>query len=109
MQRIGLVLKRSEKSAIRLGKKICDFLKRSGRDILLERSSVDLAAEWGVLTADNVCDEADLLVALGGDGTILRAASLVNAKAAPVLGVETREPLTKMRGSCLSICYSLSV
>lgn len=87
MQRIGLVLKSSEESAILLGKKICDFIKGSGRDVLLERACSELAFQWGVHTTDHLCDEADLLVVLGGDGTILRAVSLLNAKPVPVLGV----------------------
>lgn len=87
MQRIGLVLKSSEESAILLGKKICDFIKGTDRDVLLERSCGELAYQWGVHVTDNLCDEADLLVVLGGDGTILRAVSLLNAKAVPVLGV----------------------
>ncbi len=87
MQRIGLVLKSSEESAIVLGKKICDYVKGSGRDVLLEPSCSELASQWGVSITDHLCDDADLLVVLGGDGTILRAVSLFNAKSVPVLGV----------------------
>ena len=87
MQHIGLVLKRSEKEAVRLGEKICRFLKESGREVLLEVSCRDLAAKWQADATDRISDDADLLVVLGGDGTILRAASLLNAKPVPVLGV----------------------
>jgi len=87
MQHIGLVLKRSEEQAVLLGEKICRFLKESGREVLLEASCRDLAAKWQADSTDRISDDADLLVVLGGDGTILRAASLLNAKPVPVLGV----------------------
>jgi NAD+ kinase len=87
MQRIGLVLKRGEERANELGKEVARFLKAKGKDVLLEPERADLAECWAVGVARRMCDEADLLVVLGGDGTILRAASLLNDRAVPVLGV----------------------
>lgn len=87
MKRIGLVLKRGEERAIALGKDINSFLKDSGKEVLLEPSLDELAKSWTATPATRICDEADLLVVLGGDGTILRAASLLNDKPIPVLGV----------------------
>ncbi|MFH1113363.1 MAG: NAD(+)/NADH kinase [Pseudomonadota bacterium] len=87
MQRIGLVLKRSEEKALTLGKEISRFLTEYGKDVLLETSCGDLAADWNASTAERISDESDLLVVLGGDGTLLRAASLLNCKSTPVLGV----------------------
>jgi NAD+ kinase len=87
MQRIGLVLKGSEERAISLGQEIGRFLKENGKDLLMEASCKELALSWNATATDRISDEADLLVVLGGDGTILRAASLLNAKPVPVLGV----------------------
>jgi len=87
MERIGLVLKRGEERAITLGKDINAFLKDSGKEVLLEPSLEELAKSWTATATNRLCDEADLLVVLGGDGTILRAASLLNDKPIPVLGV----------------------
>lgn len=87
MRRIGLVLKRSEDQAISLGEKITSFLQERGKDVLLEPSQRELAAKWNATATERLTDEADLLVVLGGDGTILRAASLLNDKSMPVLGV----------------------
>jgi len=87
MERIGLVLKRGEERAITLGKDINSFLKDSGKKVLLESSLEELAKSWTATATNRLCDEADLLVVLGGDGTILRAASLLNDKPIPVLGV----------------------
>jgi NAD+ kinase len=87
MRRIGLVLKRSEDQAISLGEKITSFLQEQGKDVLLEPSQTELAAKWNATATERLTDEADLLVVLGGDGTILRAASLLNDHSMPVLGV----------------------
>jgi NAD+ kinase len=87
MRRIGLVLKSSEKQALVLGEKISRFLKDNGKDVLLEPAYQDLAAQWDGTVTEHMPDEADLLVVLGGDGTMLRAASLLNSRSVPVLGV----------------------
>lgn len=87
MQSIGLVLKRGEAQALTIGKKISEFLTQAGRTVLVEESCKDLAVGWNATFTRNIADEADLLVVLGGDGTILRAAALMNDKPTPVLGV----------------------
>ena len=87
MQRIGLVLKRSEEQALILGEQINRFLKDCGREVLIEKTFQGSSPNWNATFTDHIADESDLLVVLGGDGTILRAASLLNNKPTPVLGV----------------------
>lgn len=87
MQRIGMVLKRSEERALVMGEKINAFLRESGKEVLLEPTLPELAKSWNATATERLTDDSDLLVVLGGDGTILRAASLLNDKSVPVLGV----------------------
>jgi NAD+ kinase len=87
MQRIGMVLKRGEEQAVLLGARINRFLQEMGKEVLLEPAAAWLADSWHATPSARLTDEADLLVVLGGDGTILRAASLLNDKPVPVLGV----------------------
>jgi NAD+ kinase len=49
----------------------------------------DFAGEvgWPVLTAEEVAARAELVVVLGGDGTLIRAARLLRARAVPILGI----------------------
>jgi NAD+ kinase len=87
MQRIGLVLKRGEPRALQLGDQIASYLHEIGKTVLIEQGCAEFATRWNALPVQSMGDEADLLVVLGGDGTILRAASLLNDKPMPVLGV----------------------
>jgi len=87
MERIGIVLKRGEDRAVAVGEKINRFLQESGKEVLLEPAFATLAQKWNATATDQISDQADLLVVLGGDGTILRAAALLNNKPIPVLGV----------------------
>ena len=87
MRRIGVVLKSSEERAISLGEEISAFIRKNGKDVLLEASCKELAHKWNATATDHISDEADLLVVLGGDGTILHAVHLLNDRPIPVLGI----------------------
>ena len=56
-----------------------------GSSVSVEASLVPLVC--GVGTADIGSDEIDLLISLGGDGTLLRAARSVFGRGVPVLGI----------------------
>ncbi len=87
MRRIGLVLKQGDPHALALCDGIVAFLKELEKEILVEESLHETAIPWGAVVSDHIADDSDLLVVVGGDGTILRAASLLNDKSIPVLGV----------------------
>ncbi len=87
MRNIGIVLKRSEEKALKLGGEISRFITNSGRRIILESECADLVNKWKASTSANISDEADLLIVLGGDGAMLKAAHLINCKPTPVMGI----------------------
>ena len=62
------------------------FADREGIETLLEEPLLGEAPERGVLRGED-CASLDLLVTLGGDGTLLRGARLVAGCGVPVLGV----------------------
>ncbi|HEU0297930.1 MAG TPA: NAD(+)/NADH kinase [Longimicrobium sp.] len=62
------------------------FARREGVSLFLEPGLRDLVGDGEALTPE-VCGELDLLVTLGGDGTLLRGARLVAAEGVPVLGI----------------------
>jgi NAD+ kinase len=87
MQRVGLVLKEDDKNALSLAEDISAYLLTQGKETLLEPSCAPIADQLRARISPHLADEADLLVVLGGDGTILHAVSLLNSKPVPVLGV----------------------
>ncbi len=87
MRKVGLVLKSGHAQALALAEKISHILSKSGKETLVEETFSGLSTNWDVRFTNAIADEADLIVALGGDGTILRVAALLNNKPVPVLGV----------------------
>ena len=73
--------------------KLLDCLDKQGAEVLMERklhNFLTVAQQMpvsGVTLFDGSDFEADFVISLGGDGTFLRAASLVGDKQIPILGV----------------------
>lgn len=75
--------------------RLIDSLKAHGAEIYIERtffqyitSALDMEVEVsGVF--DNYNFDVDFVISIGGDGTFLRAASMVGSKATPIIGVNT--------------------
>lgn len=87
MRKVGLILKSGHAEALALAEKISQILFKAGKTILIEEHCSDLSESLNARPTSSIADEADLIVALGGDGTILRVAELLNDKPVPVLGV----------------------
>lgn len=66
--------------------RLLGFAERAGLDLRMEEELLSLATGGVRLTSDALTD-LDLLITLGGDGTLLRGARLVAPHAVPVLGV----------------------
>ncbi len=87
MRTIGFVLKVGAPEAERAATELAAFLHEAGRTVLVENSQEALACDCHATVSHDLAVESDLLVVLGGDGTILRAASLLRDKPTPVMGV----------------------
>ncbi len=84
LRRIGVVAKRSSRSAIRSARELAEWLHRRGCEVTL-----DEVASRSVGFGGEVFDpqqDHDLVIVLGGDGTLLSVARSVGAKV-PILGV----------------------
>lgn len=84
---IGLVVKRGRPDAIELGRQLCAWVQARQRTVLFESSTAAaLGGEPGV-DLDEMVERADLIVVLGGDGTLLRVARRMRTRTVPLLGV----------------------
>src|SRR3990170_1943467 len=82
---VGLVAKYQEPKAAALARWLISWLKRRGKKILVEDGLVRGAAQ--TCTKKRMAAKADLIIALGGDGTLLNIAPLVERPDVPILGV----------------------
>jgi NAD+ kinase len=91
---ILVVAHTGREESLAAGVQVCEQLIAAGASPVLsdDEQRAMLAArpslgELAVLSVDVQLDELELVIVLGGDGTILRAAELVRGCAAPLLGV----------------------
>jgi NAD+ kinase len=88
MQRIGIVAKPNKPEAEPVLRKLVSWLQEHGREVLLDQEAAGICPELGAgLARSEVVAAADLLVVLGGDGTLLSAARLIGPRDVPILGV----------------------
>src|SRR6185503_4230355 len=85
---VGLVVKRDRPRAVRLARRIIARLARRGIRVLLDREAQLPGAP--ALPKQELARESDLIVVLGGDGTLLSIARLTDARV-PILGVNLGE------------------
>ncbi|MFN8022274.1 MAG: NAD(+)/NADH kinase [Acidimicrobiales bacterium] len=86
MSRVLIVAHRQRSEAAALARVAASWLHQHGHEAWMLRDDAD-ALELGELAADRAPGEADLVLSLGGDGTMLRAVQLLDGRAAPVIGV----------------------
>lgn len=87
MRTIGIVIKRGQQQAYELGRELVAWLLGHDLTPLVEsESTAQLELSTGVSKAEMVAT-ADMIVVLGGDGTLLSTARLMRERAVPLLGV----------------------
>src|SRR5580698_9520577 len=87
MKAVGLVLhpKRDSEGAVNA---VLDWAAQNGTEVLgIAQEIVRLHCAATAVTLEEMAKRADLVVSLGGDGTMLRAMRLADGQRAPVLGV----------------------
>ena len=103
MTRVGLVAKAGAAEAVVTG--LVDWLRSRKVEVILEKETGALAsaAGFGVATKAELPSRVDLIVVLGGDGTLLSMARAVGDLGVPILGVNlgglgflTATPLDEM-------------
>lgn len=87
MQTVGVVVKRGRAQAAELARELIAWLRERNVTALVEaENAAQLGCSVGTSKAD-IVGTAELIVALGGDGTLLSVARLMRSRAVPLLGV----------------------
>jgi NAD+ kinase len=84
---IAVVVKRGRAEALELGRDLATWLRRRGVATLAEREVATDLGSTDVEKIDDMVARADLIVVLGGDGTLLSVARRLRGRAVPILGV----------------------
>ncbi len=85
MNRVGLVLKQGKAEAADIARDLIAWLGNRGCEVFVSQYHADLGAR--VVAEEELARQIELLVVLGGDGTLLHAAGLVGERRIPLLGV----------------------
>ncbi len=87
MERVGFVLKQDKPEAEAVVRELVAWLAGKGLRAVVLPESVRLAPDVIVADEAQIGAQVDILVVLGGDGTLLRGAGLAADHGVPVLGV----------------------
>ncbi len=88
MTRVGIVAKVDRPEAREVVPRLVEWLTDRGKQVVLEKETAELIANpKTAVRKSDLPAQADLLVVLGGDGTLLSMARLVGDLGVPILGV----------------------
>jgi NAD+ kinase len=88
MRRVGLIARDDRRDAPDVVRELCGWLRAQGCRVLVDESTGRLAGDGiEVARRPDWPRDVDLVVVLGGDGTLLAAARLVGGLGVPILGV----------------------
>lgn len=86
MRKIGIIVKEGMSGPVRIVEDLVPWLKDKGFEPLVEAAPAKALKIPGYPRSE-IAQAADLIVTLGGDGTILSVARLVCARGVPILGI----------------------
>jgi NAD+ kinase len=86
MRRVGMILKLGKPEAVEIARLLAEWLRAAGHEPVVTGDGVEVAGARHV-EAEHLSEAIDLLVVLGGDGTLLNGAALVAERGIPILGV----------------------
>ena len=103
IERAGLVIKPHAPDIKKTLQELIQYLEKRGIECVLEELASDKLKRKEGISREDLPDKVDLVVVLGGDGTLLSIAHLAAQKQVPVLGVNlgslgflTEVPLSEM-------------
>jgi len=86
MKKIGIICKTGQPEAAEILKQLLPWLRTKGCEIYLDSDTASMLNSEGT-PRSQISSLADMIVVLGGDGTMLSVSRLVGDKGIPILGV----------------------
>tara|TARA_A100001037_G_scaffold284652_1_gene291238 strand:+ start:531 stop:1388 length:858 start_codon:yes stop_codon:yes gene_type:complete len=86
VNRVGVVVNTTKSGIGRVVDQLCELVTRQGADVLVHGDLED-GIDRELVSKEQLAQDSEIVIALGGDGTILRAANLVRDSSTPILGV----------------------
>ena len=86
-KRVGILTKPKSPEVKTTLQAVVTWLRARSFDVLLDATSATLLGEKGGVQKTQLACNADMLLVLGGDGTMLNAARLAGERSIPILGV----------------------
>ncbi|MBE7415692.1 MAG: NAD(+)/NADH kinase [Deltaproteobacteria bacterium] len=87
MKRLGLIVKVSNPEAIKLADRVADWAVERGGKVFTDEGLALMIKNAVAVPVKDLPTSVDLMVVLGGDGTMLHAARLIDGRKVPILGV----------------------
>ena len=85
MSRIGLAVHRFRPDALEVARRVIEWAKAHQHDVIVDESDVAAIHATDAMSGD--VGDVDLLVSIGGDGTMLRSVHVLNGREVPLIGV----------------------
>jgi NAD+ kinase len=87
MRNVGVVVKHDHPEAMALARELVDWLRNHKLEAVVEEGSAATLGANSGKTKEEIATAVDLIVVLGGDGTLLSVAQYVGKRPVPILGV----------------------
>jgi NAD+ kinase len=86
--RVGLILKKQDARVRSIVGEVVPWLKSRGIEVWMDRASAEhYPVNANVAPPEELSFRVDVVIVLGGDGTLLHAARLIGANGIPILGI----------------------
>ncbi len=87
LKKVGVFAKKNHPDAEQIALEVCARLKKDQIEVLLEDSLAEQVGQINGYAAEEIPDLVDLIIVLGGDGTLISVARLVGHRDVPILGI----------------------
>lgn len=88
-QVIGIVGKKSDVLTPKTAQRMVKILGKSAENLIYDETISGLLGTKKSQTREYICNHADMVISLGGDGTLLRTARHLSKKSTPIFSVNT--------------------